>query len=163
MQSFAAFLLAGHIGGRSSTPEKIVELGSAGRVGRNHLAVKKSPRRGRAQLQTGCRARRRLTYAKLDTRTAEACTALTLDELSYNVSRERPKPRRERADLTERCTSGTGPRHGKRRRSDPLAIKPRLEICLGRSAEAWPSLVDQPAATRRTRELAALNVMHRPG
>jgi len=29
----------GHIGGRPSVPEKIVELGSAGRIGRDHLAV----------------------------------------------------------------------------------------------------------------------------
>ena len=29
----------GHIGGRLSAPEKIVELGSAGRIGRDHLAV----------------------------------------------------------------------------------------------------------------------------
>jgi hypothetical protein len=28
-----------HIGGRPSAPEKIVELGSAGRIGRDHLAV----------------------------------------------------------------------------------------------------------------------------
>ena len=29
----------GHIGGQPSAPEKIVELGSAGRIGRDHLAV----------------------------------------------------------------------------------------------------------------------------